>query len=135
MRRRRPARRAKITGMRNDPRRGRGLEGEEMAAAHLRAHGLTILARNPRCRFGELDLVCRDRDVLVIVEVRRRARADFGGALASITWRKQRRIVRTTEFLMLRHAGWRGSKVRFDVIAIDDAARLLQWVVDAFRPT
>ncbi len=121
--------------MSNDPRRGRGLAAEEMAAAHLRAHGLAILARNARCRFGELDLVCRDRDVLVVVEVRLRTRTDFGGALASITWRKQRRMVRTTEFLMLRHAEWRDLKVRFDVIAIEEASARLQWIVDAFRPT
>ncbi len=127
-----------IAGMSEDPRHLRGRAAEDMAAAHLRAHGLLVVRRNARCPFGEVDLVCRERDLLIIVEVRSRARSDHGDALESVTWRKQRRIVRTTEFLLQRHAEWRGLRVRFDVIAIEGTplqSRRLRWVRDAFRPT
>ncbi len=112
-----------------------GRAAEDLAAAHLRAHGLEVLARNARCRQGEIDLICRERDLLVVVEVRRRSREDYGGALASVDWRKRRRIIRTTEILLLRHRAWRGLPVRFDVIAIQGggASPRIDWVTDAFR--
>ena len=75
-----------------DLRLQRGTASEQLAAEYLLAQGLVVLARNVRCRAGELDLVCLDGGVLAIVEVRQRIRIDFGGALASVTWRKQRKI-------------------------------------------
>ena len=71
-----------------------GAIAEELAAAHLKAHGLTIVARNYRTRFGEIDLIARDHDTLVFVEVRMRSREDFGGACASISRAKQARLIR-----------------------------------------
>jgi putative endonuclease len=67
----------------------RGAAAEELAAQYLQVRGLKILARNMRCRAGELDLVCLDNGVLAIVEVRQRASTEFGGALGSVTWGKQ----------------------------------------------
>jgi putative endonuclease len=58
---------------------------EELAARFLERHGLNVLLRNYRCRGGEVDLICRERRVLVFVEVRLRRNASFGGAAASIT--------------------------------------------------
>jgi putative endonuclease len=81
-----------------DSRLQRGTASEELAAEYLHSRGLVVLSRNVRCRAGELDLVCLDGDVLAIVEVRQRAKSDFGGALASVTWRKQRKIIRATQF-------------------------------------
>src|SRR5690606_24818947 len=69
-----------------------GTLAEEQAAQHLARHGLKILARNYRCRGGEIDLVCRDGATLVFVEVRLRTHRGYGGAAASITPAKQRRI-------------------------------------------
>jgi putative endonuclease len=114
----------------------RGRAAEDLAAAHLAARGLVVLLRRFRCRAGELDLVCRDGPVLAIVEVRSRARADFGGAAASVNALKRRRILRTTAYLLLRHAAWRALPIRFDVVAIDGAAvtsARLTWIQDAFR--
>src|SRR5260370_13052525 len=76
----------------------RGAAAEADAALYLQTQGLSVLARNLRCRAGELDLVCLDDGVIVIVEVRHRATSDFGGALASVTLRKQRKIIRATGF-------------------------------------
>jgi putative endonuclease len=113
----------------------RGAAAERLAADYLTARGIEVLARNVRFRCGELDLVCREENILVIVEVRHRQKLDFGGALGSVTWRKQRKIMRATRLLLARHAAWRGSIVRFDVLAVqaDSAGTIeISWVKNAF---
>jgi putative endonuclease len=115
-----------------------GTAAEAAAAHYLRAQGLSVLARNLRCRAGELDLVCLDGGVIVIVEVRLRARADFGGALASVTQRKQRKLIRATQFHWQRRPAWRTRVLRFDVIAVQgrpDGTHGIEWIKDAFRVT
>jgi putative endonuclease len=122
-------------------RRRRGLAAEVLAARHLREHGLEVLARNIRYRCGEIDLLCRDGEVLVVVEVRMRARGgvgggDFGGALASVGSRKRRSLLRATRFLLLQSAALARHRLRFDVVAIERAADRplsLHWIRDAFR--
>jgi len=121
-----------------DLRRQRGLASEQLAADYLQLRGLEVLARNLKCRAGELDLVCLDHGVLAVVEVRQRGRREFGGALESVTWRKQRKIMRATRYLLQRHAAWHGRAVRFDVFAVEgppDGAHRIVWVKDAFRAT
>ena len=91
-----------------------------------------------RCRLGELDLVCLDGGVLAVVEVRQRGKIDFGGALASVTWRKQRKIIRAAQFFLQRKAAWRRHVMRFDVLAVEgmpDGSHRIVWVKDAFRAT
>ncbi|MGO9037871.1 MAG: YraN family protein [Steroidobacteraceae bacterium] len=117
-------------------RRRQGAAAEALAAGYLTAQGLEVLARNVRCKGGELDLLCRDGEVLVVVEVRQRSRHDYGGALASVTWRKRRRIIRATRFLLATAPQWRRHLLRFDVIGLQgapDRAPELEWVKDAFR--
>ncbi|MDE1922999.1 MAG: YraN family protein [Gammaproteobacteria bacterium] len=114
----------------------RGVESERLAAAFLEARGLAVLERNFRCRLGELDLVCADRGVLVCVEVRQRSGVEFGGALASITAAKRRRIVRAAAVFLAGSRRWRHSALRFDVIAVQgrpEAAHEIIWVRDAFQ--
>jgi putative endonuclease len=112
-----------------------GDRAETLALEHLQRHGLALLCRNyrvargPRARGGEIDLIVRERDgTVVFVEVRSRADATFGGALASVTARKRQRLV-----LAARHylAGLvRLPPCRFDVVAIDGAD--VQWIRAAF---
>jgi putative endonuclease len=109
---------------------------EDLAAAYLAAHGLELLARNVRCKAGEIDLVCRDGVVLVLVEVRQRARTEFGGALASVAAPKRRKLVRAARFLLHTQPAWRRSIVRFDVVGVQGDPRGLHeiaWIKDAFR--
>ena len=116
----------------------RGIAAERVAADYLGVRGLKILARNLRCRTGELDLVCLDNGVLVIVEVRLREHLEFGGALASVTWDKRRKIIRTTQFFLSRHVHWRGLSLRFDVLGVQglpDGTHRIAWIKDAFRAT
>jgi putative endonuclease len=114
----------------------RGAVCEAMAAEYLRAQGLEIIARNLRCKAGELDLVCRDGDVLAIVEVRQRQSDDYGGALASVNASKQRKIIRAARFLLERRAHSSAMTLRFDVVAVresPDGAHDIRWIKDAFR--
>jgi putative endonuclease len=120
----------------NGVRMQRGAAAEELAAQYLQVRGLRILARNLRCKAGELDLVCLDEGVLAIVEVRQRGSAEFGGALGSVTWAKQRKIIRAAKFYLRREKLWRNFPVRFDVLAIEglpDGVHRIDWVKDAFR--
>src|SRR5271165_7604038 len=93
----------------------RGAAAEAAAADFLQGQGLEVLARNLRCRAGELDLVCLHEAVLVIVEVRQRGCTDFGGAAGSVTPRKQRKIIRAARFFLQQKPRWRARAIRFDV--------------------
>ena len=111
-------------------RRQVGAMYESAAESFLIRQGLTILARNFRCKAGEIDLVAQELDYLVFVEVRYRKNRRGGGALASVGSRKQRRICLAASFYLLSHCGTLSVPCRFDVIGID--ADQVQWVKDAF---
>ncbi|AMO23485.1 YraN family protein [Ramlibacter solisilvae] len=109
-----------------------GDAAEDRALAHLAAGGLTLLARNyrtPGRGGGEIDLVMRERDgTLVFVEVRQRARRDFGGAAASVNAGKQRRIVFAARHYLLRLAS--PPPCRFDVVTVEGSE--VRWLRAAF---
>jgi len=107
----------------------RGAAAEELAAQFLAAHGLAILERNYRCRGGEIDLVARDCDTLVFVEVRLRCGNAFGGARESITATKRRRLKRAAGHYLGRLG--REPPCRFDAILLDalDSKRI-EWLID-----
>ena len=117
------------------PRRARGYAAEASARAHLVARGLRPVAANANYRVGELDLVMRDGDTLVFVEVRYRRGAGFGGGAASVDAGKRRRLVRAAEQFLLAHREYAALPCRFDVVAAsgDPAAPALEWIRDAFR--
>ena len=104
------------------------------SSAYLQAHGLGILARNVRFRGGEVDLIALDGDGIVFVEVRLRRDGRFGGAAASITPAKQRRVVQAAQ-LWLGGAGrpHASRPCRFDAVLLDrlDPARI-DWIRGAF---
>ncbi len=117
-------------------RRAIGAAAEDVAAAYLQAHGVQLLFRNYRRRLGELDLVGRTGDVLLIVEVRTRSSNAYGGAAASVNGAKRRRIVRAAEQLLQRHARLSELRARFDVIVVSDLASAspqVQWLRGAFE--
>lgn len=106
-----------------------GQSAESRAEAFLQSHGLKLLARNWRCRFGEIDLVMRDGDTLVFVEVRLRSRSDFGGAAASITPAKQKKLLATARQYLTTLKTL--PPCRFDVVAIQGTAQP-DWLRNAF---
>jgi len=105
-----------------------GGNGEDAAAALLERHGLSIVARNYRTRFGEIDIVARDGESLVFVEVRLRADSRFGGAAASIGARKRSRIAAAARLYLMQTRS--RSPCRFDVVAIESGEP--RWLRAAF---
>ena len=117
--------------------KARGDDAESRALAWLQARGLQLVERNyrvargPSARGGEIDLVMRDRDgTLVFVEVRQRRSRGHGGAAASVTAAKQRRLVHAAQHFLLRFAA--PPPCRFDVLALEgDTVEWLQAAFDA----
>ena len=111
--------------------KARGDAAEDLALAHLQAQGLKLVARNyrtPGRGGGEVDLVMREGGTLVFVEVRRRANRAYGGAAASVTWAKRRRIVFAARHYLMRLR--EAPACRFDVVSIEGDA--IQWLRAAF---
>lgn len=91
---------------------------EEQAAGFLEAAGMQILERNFRSRTGEIDLIARDGEYLVFVEVKYRADDAMGTALEAVDKRKQGKIARTARYYLLRHGLGADTPCRFDVVGI-----------------
>ena len=107
----------------------RGRWGEDVAAAWYARRGYDLLARNWRCRHGEIDLIAEEEGTLVFAEVRMRSSAGFGGAAESITAAKRSRLLAAARlYLSLR----REAPARFDVFLVDGATARVQWIRDAF---
>ncbi len=109
----------------------RGREAETIAARYLESCGLRLLQRNFRVRGGEIDLICQEGRSLVFVEVRLRSRSDFGGAGASITASKRRRLIMAARHYLAR----RGAECdcRFDCILMRDLSESsIEWIRNAF---
>jgi putative endonuclease len=107
-----------------------GQRAEDLCADLLRKAGLRILARNWRCRLGEIDLVAEDAGTLVFAEVRLRRDPRFGGAAESVTAAKRARILAAARLYL---AGRAATPCRFDVLLLDalSPARV-QWIRNAF---
>jgi putative endonuclease len=112
-----------------------GRAAEDAAAEFLRQQALTIELRNYRCRTGELDIVARSGDgVLVIAEVRLRSSNAYGGGAASVTTRKQQRVLRASRHLLATHRHYARCAVRFDVLELRPAETgfAIHWIRHAF---
>jgi putative endonuclease len=110
----------------------RGAAAEALAAEFLQARGLKIVARNYRCRGGEIDLIASDGDSLIFVEVRLRSDAAFGGAAESITTAKKKRLRFAAAHYLSRSSQMsKEPPCRFDAILLSslDPGRI-EWLVD-----
>ncbi len=103
---------------------------EQLALSYLLERGLTLVVRNYRCRYGELDLIMRECNVLVVVEVRYRKSATFGSAVESVTRRKQSRIITATQCYLATHPA--NCAIRFDVVAVT-GNNAIEWIPNAFQ--
>ncbi|MDA5472743.1 YraN family protein [Yersinia kristensenii] len=109
-----------------------GTHYENQARRHLERAGLVFEAANVTYQSGEIDLIMRDGTTWVFVEVRFRRNALFGGAAASVTYRKQQRLLRAaTLWLAQRNACFATTLCRFDVFAITGSQ--LEWLPNAFN--
>jgi putative endonuclease len=113
-----------------------GKISEERAARWLQARGLQLLTRNFSARTGEIDIIARDGDCLVFLEVRARSNRAYCSAAASVDHRKQQRLLRTAQLFLQRHPALASLPCRFDVIAFEppqSAADLeIRWIRGAF---
>ena len=112
------------------PKQIQGDYQEQRACEYLESQGLSLITQNFSCRMGEIDLIMQHKNSLVFVEVRYRANKQFGGAAASVTKRKQHKIIRTALFYQQRYAP--KSNMRFDVVAIESDNEI-QWFESAFN--
>jgi putative endonuclease len=100
-----------------DPRRALGQQAEQLAAVHLERRGYRVIDRNYRYRGGELDMVARDGETLVFVEVRARRSAACGAPFETVGREKQRRVARAAEHWLVTH-GLTRAFARFDVVSV-----------------
>lgn len=107
-----------------------GERAEAHAEAYLQARALKSVGRNYRCRYGEIDLIMRDAEALVFVEVRYRKNGDFGGAIGSIHQRKQQRLIAAANHYLMKLSN--PPACRFDVVLVDAAGKV-EWIKDAFQ--
>ena len=109
---------------------------EERAAALVENNGLCRLERNFKGKTGEIDIIARDGEQLVFVEVRARTNRHFDSAAGSVDTRKQQRIVRTAQLFLQRRPQWANAPCRFDVIAFDPpqsgSLPRIRWIRGAF---
>lgn len=114
-----------------------GDAAEQLALDHLLEHGLELVERNFRCRYGELDLIMLDDQCLVVVEVRCRKPGRFASAAGSVDRFKQRKLMRAAALFLGQRRGLGDRPLRFDVVALDGQTSgeyTIQWLRDAFRP-
>ena len=113
---------------------GRGAWAEDLVLRYLSASGLTLEARNYRCHRGEIDLVMRDDEVLVFVEVRYRAGDRYGGAAETVDHRKRGRIAAAAAHYLQTHPRSGRGACRFDVVSVSGSAAAIDWIANAFQP-
>lgn len=109
----------------------RGERGETLAAEMLRREGLVVLARNYRCRFGEIDIIARDGTTIVFVEVRSRADDAFGGAAASIGSVKRARLLKAARHYLATLPST--PQCRFDAVLLNGDTPRIEWLRNAIE--
>ena len=113
-----------------------GQKGENLAVAYLQNLGYKVLERNYRCKLGEVDIIARDNDTLVFIEVRTRSSLDFGLPQESINRRKRHQISKVALEYMIRRK-LKNIPARFDVVAIslEPGKEKVDHIKDAFELT
>jgi len=112
----------------------RGQAAERQAEDYLKAQGLSLRARNYRCKAGEIDLIMQEGQTLVFVEVRMRRRQGYASAAETLDGRKQRKLMRAAQHYLMRHGLTDKLNCRFDLVAFDSGAgdTQTQWIPNAF---
>lgn len=115
-----------------------GQQAEDIALKFLQSKGMRLIARNYRCKLGEIDLVIQDDGALVFIEVRYRKQSDFGDGAESVDFRKQQKIIRSAEHFLQQHRQYSQSPCRIDVISISkqqntDCQEAINWIPNAIQ--
>ena len=108
-----------------------GQKSEELAAGYLKKQGYEILQRNYRTRLGEIDIIARDDQTIVFVEVKARRTERAGSVKASITKTKKMKITRLAQYYLKQSGGY-NRKARFDVVMIKGDGESIELIRNAF---
>jgi len=107
-----------------------GDTAEEKAVTYLLKAGLKIIERNYRAKTGEIDIIAKDKDAVVFVEVKFRRNSSFGQPYESVTYQKQQKIIRTAQYFLQKNRKHSNKSCRFDIISILDNE--ITWLKNAF---
>ena len=111
-----------------------GKKAEQRACQHLKKAGLKLLEKNFHSKMGEIDIIMKDKDELVFVEVRLRNHQDYASALESVDYYKQQKLRKTAQFYLQKHRLADKVPCRFDVVAVAFLAQnpSFDWIKNAF---
>lgn len=109
-----------------------GSEIESAACKWLEQQGLAIVERNYRCKLGEIDIVAREGDTIIFIEVRKRSHPGFGDGFSSVDYRKQQKLLRTARRYLQERKYFDQYPCRFDIVSARSATQL-EWLRDAFQ--
>ncbi len=112
----------------------KGLHYESEAKQHLLRQGLKCLEQNYHSRFGEIDLIMLDTDTVCFIEVKFRKSLDYGGAVNSIPYHKQQKIIKTAQIFMQSNRKLRNQGMRFDALILQQSEdnMTIDWIQNAF---
>ena len=112
--------------------RSKGTKGEEIVRDYLKKQGMKILEKNFRVKIGEIDIIAKERNTLVFVEVKSATNVNFGNPLYWVTPKKQKRIIRVSQWYLM-NKGLQNTSIRYDVVSVNPDRKVCH-VRDAFRP-
>lgn len=112
-----------------------GQKGEAQAARYLKQKGYKIIKKNYKCKYGEIDLIARDADVLIFIEVKTRTSIEFGSPAAAVDYRKQKQISKVAYHYLVTHHN-EDIDARFDVVSVlsqKNKETTIEHIIDAFN--
>lgn len=112
-----------------------GKIAEDIAAQYLSKQGLKLIDRNFHCRFGEIDLIGLEQEILTFIEVRYRKNEQYLAVVETIDHHKCRKLIITSEYYLTQHKNYRSYQCRYDVIAITGELNqpAIEWIKNAFQ--
>jgi len=118
-----------------DSKRARGIRGEDLAVTYLKKKGYKVIERNYRCQWGEIDLIAREGDTLVFVEIKSRTSSGFGLPQDAVDRFKQEKLVQVARAYMAEHRLTEDISMRFDVVAVQltPSGPEMELIKDAFQ--
>ena len=113
----------------------RGQKAENIANEFLQKHKLCLLEKNFYSRYGEIDLIMKDHQDLVFIEVRHRIKQSFMNPIESIDYKKQQKIIATSQYFLLNNPKLEHYNIRYDVVIVNHHLDKpeIQWLKNAFQ--
>ena len=118
-----------------DTRKVLGSRGEDLAVRYLKKKGYKVIERNYRCQWGEIDLVARDKETLIFVEIKSRSSSEFGLPQDAVDRFKQEKLIQVAKAYMAEHRLPENIPARFDVVAVQltPSGPEMELIKDAFQ--